>query len=604
MKADTRHQMSWGNRMRFAVRFLGITAVLVGAGAALFLSTLLPDWQSQTLLGSAGGDHGKRAMFGVLLLLISGLIAVFALVVEALSGVTGGASSRGAAGVTSFLQIALATGILGAINVYAFIHSCDLDLTRAKEFTLPANVAGELEKLQTDTTIVVLQQHKTFGRLSEKPDLYDYAAERKVVDKVQDTVEMFRKFGAQFKVVILDVEEQGYDKKLTELTEHNEPLRTAIQAAPENSIFFASDGKVQRMSFNEYYQLDKHLSKMANNTQGNLILYPQGIESLVKRITAIEEKRPRVAVAVTHPYLSTQKRSKGLESYTLTGLRKALTEYGFDVVDVVLKKNYRGELDGDPASLTAQEAKLNELQEKLDVKREEQKQETRLGERLARNRKKLDEVKDKPLADRLDTYLEVLSDLSRRKLMLPPDDRKDPAVQAQFEAYVLKRFGALEKEYNLDLADATESIQLLEAELAETLKQERAIEDRYLTDVKAKFTRLLDDCDMLIIPRHTIMSAPKGHVLPRNLHKIDKTQADIIKDFMKAGKPVMVCAGPLNTPNEGPAPRILTTSKRCSANVASSLASRQSCSTSKVSLIDRSVVRKMNYRIHPSMCRL
>src|SRR6185503_13994025 len=91
----------------------------------------------------------------------------------------------------------------------------------------------------------------------------------------------------------------------------------------------------------------------------------------------------------------------------------------------------------------------------------------------------------------------------------------------------------------------------IDRELQEIAKHERAFEDRYLTDHKAKLQRLLADCDMLIIPRMTIMNATTPAVLPRNLHKLDKTQIDVIKDFMKAGKPVLVCAGPINTPNDG-----------------------------------------------------
>ena len=34
-------------------------------------------------------------------------------------------------------------------------------------------------------------------------------------------------------------------------------LREAIDQAPENSIFIAGAGRVQQMSFNEFYQLDR-----------------------------------------------------------------------------------------------------------------------------------------------------------------------------------------------------------------------------------------------------------------------------------------------------------------------------------------------------------
>ena len=58
-----------------------------------------------------------------------------------------------------------------------------------------------------------MRRHKTSGQLNDKPDAYDYAAERKVVEKVQDVIDQFREFGPQFKVSVLDVEEEGYNQQ-------------------------------------------------------------------------------------------------------------------------------------------------------------------------------------------------------------------------------------------------------------------------------------------------------------------------------------------------------------------------------------------------------
>ncbi len=39
MKADSRHHMSFGSRMRFVLRLAGITGVLAALAGAIFLST-------------------------------------------------------------------------------------------------------------------------------------------------------------------------------------------------------------------------------------------------------------------------------------------------------------------------------------------------------------------------------------------------------------------------------------------------------------------------------------------------------------------------------------------------------------------------------------
>src|SRR5207248_7671623 len=124
-------------------------------------------------------------------------------------------------------------------------HPARYDWTRDRQFTLPVEIVAQLGKLNGETTIVVYQRHKTFGALTDKPDRYDYAAERKVVEKVKDLVEQFRELGPRFRVVVLDVEEEGFDDKLAQLTKDRPALRKAIDAAPENSLFFFSGGKVQ-----------------------------------------------------------------------------------------------------------------------------------------------------------------------------------------------------------------------------------------------------------------------------------------------------------------------------------------------------------------------
>src|SRR5262249_47458191 len=147
---------------------------------------------------------------------------------------------RSAFGLNAALQIILAVALLVGINLYAHSHYLRLDWTRNHAFTLPPEIQARLGQLQGETSIVVYQRHKTFGQLNDKPDAYDFPAERKVVEKINDLVEQFRELGPRFHVVTLDVEEEGFNQKLAKLTENCKDLREAIDSAAENSIFFSA----------------------------------------------------------------------------------------------------------------------------------------------------------------------------------------------------------------------------------------------------------------------------------------------------------------------------------------------------------------------------
>lgn len=538
-KIDTRQLLSFGVRMRMFVRFLGLTAVLAAGAGAIYLSSVLPDWKSDTLQRASKNDLGGTAFYGCLMLFGGALIALLAGVVEILASFRGGSSGHGSAGINSAVQVVLAAGLVIAINVYAFIHPSSFDTTSNSQFTLPKDIVADLQKLKSETTIVVLQQHKTYGQLAAKPDRYDYAAERKVVEKVLDTVELFRKFGPQFKVVVLDVEDENFHNKFDKVTKDRPVLRDAINAAPENSIFFWSEGKVQRMSFNEFYQLDKAESKKG---AGNLVLQPQGIDSLVKKITVVEEKRPKIGVAVCHEWLTTQV-TEGQEQYTLAGLRKALTDYGFDVVDIVLKRR------GQPVAFTYEETKLTRLEEELTIAKRKLSREKRFTDLLAKHRKRIDEVQSKDLLERIGTYEAALLEvIDPDEDPLTPEQRKNRALVERVERFVLANMEALEERQPKDEAKAEKEKEQAEKEIAEIQQQERALEDSYLTDVKPKLTRMLDECDLLILPRMTIINPTLPDWIPPQLHQLNDIQANVIRDFMRTGKPVMFCSGPINEP--------------------------------------------------------
>src|SRR6185437_5373801 len=183
------------------------------------------------------------------------------------------------------------------------------------------------------TTIVVLQKHRTFGATSEMRDTYVSASEAKVTEKVKDLVDEFREFGPRFNVVVLDTEQLGYDAQVAALTEKRPELKAAIDTAPENSILFAARNKVQRVGFNEFLQLDRTASRQANGGRGNLVLLPHGVETFARRILAVQERRPRVALAIIHGALGTE----GVEELTHAGLKTTLVEHGSDVTDIVLR---------------------------------------------------------------------------------------------------------------------------------------------------------------------------------------------------------------------------------------------------------------------------
>src|SRR5262249_58968313 len=116
-----------------------------------------------------------------------------------------------------------------------------------------------------------------------KPARYQSAAARKVVAKVEDLVEQFREFGSQFKVVVLDSQEENFDAQKQALPEE---LQKAIDKAPEDSIFFHANGKVQRLAFNDFYALDRVASEEG---QGNLVLRYYGVKPFADRVLNIDE---------------------------------------------------------------------------------------------------------------------------------------------------------------------------------------------------------------------------------------------------------------------------------------------------------------------------
>lgn len=550
----TQRRRRRGSWLMFGVRALGVlglfAALIGGFGArsttGFSFRALASDiWNKPADIGEWLFHVYDPVLRVSLWLLFGGLaVAAISLVLQLLGGLGRLAGRRNIVGVNAALQTALCLVLLIGVNWFSFDHYQRFDWTGKRfaslgwrpplessrqfpsKFTLPASVAADLQKLRSPTAVIVYQRHKTFGQLTDKPDAFDYAAERKVVEKVQDLVRLFREFGPQFHVEILDVEDEGYAQKLNSLTYKNPELAKAIEAAPENSIFFharrGNQEAVQRLSFNDFYQLDKSESKEKHN----LVLLPQGIESFARRVLAIEEKKPKIALCTIHEYLTTE----GIEDFSLAGVKKSLEQQGFDVVDVVLKKGWN---EGEPvaAAYTLGESQLERLEEDLaeydaivTVNRQELKAISAI----------LDKLKSNMTLDELNRELRPV--LRGQRMTQEARQRNIDALGPQVE--VLREFLQLQEK---ERAEIVKQLELIPG-------QERLAESRRITEVRTKFSKLLSDCDLVILPRMTLRNAVIGDRIPSRLYRLDEAQTGAIKDFMKAGKPVLALFGPGNEP--------------------------------------------------------
>ena len=109
-------------------------------------------------------------------------------------------------------------------------------------------------------------------------------------------------------------------------------------------------------------------------------------------------------------------------------------------------------------------------------------------------------------------------------------------------------FGSELSEINAQLAEAS-------TQYRDLLRNERAVENRRVTDVREKFGQTVADCDLLIVPRLTVLNLARGQVIPPSLFDLSKEQAEVVKEFIKGGKPVLFALGPTNVDQRGPAGR-------------------------------------------------
>lgn len=569
---DVRQEMTWGTRLRFLVRVLGLTGVLTAAAGGVLTATVFTHanaWTSDNLRGALHGDHGEFARNAVWILAIGAVAIALAAVTELIGLVVLAAGRRTVAGTTATVGVVAATALLVFVNAYSFSHYRRYDCTGDRQFTLPPRVAEELGKLRPDspTTVVVLQKHKTFGTNAETRDSYASAAEQKVAEKVRDLVDQFREFGGRFKVTVLDTESFKYQQELAELTAKAPELRAAIEAAPENSIFFHANKRVQRLGFDEFLQLDRTGSKESDGGRGNLVLRPQGVERFAQGVLAVqpgrpevaqfarrvlsgEERRPRVAVCVAHEWLATNA-TEGQAEYSAAGLRKALTDHGFEVTDVILKRF------GRPAAYTLAETRLERLEAELeDAETRIRANGVALGQ-VRGVRKALEEVASRPIDIRLEAYNQLLR-LARGRVWLDvlavyekwlASEKLSEKTEPEFRQELLAGLDRQAARIGGMTEAAEKDRQAAEAQVRGALKNERALQDRRVTDVKAKLTKLLADVDLLIIPRHTVVNATIGSGIPTELYPLSTDQVEVIKEFMKTGKPVLALLGPISNPD-------------------------------------------------------
>jgi hypothetical protein len=506
MKHDWLHRHFW-------LRVGGLTGCLVaGLGLILILAGFL--WA------------------GLVVVALGTAAAVAGLVVEIRAAMEISSSRRGFAGSFSAAQVLLATLVLVEINAFSFFYYHRFDLT-GHEFTIPADIRQQLSQLRGDTTIVVHLTHN-FGMLAGNIDDYDFAAEREVIERVQDLAEEFREFGPQFKVHVLDKKDKHYREKLDQLTADAPELSAAINHTSEDSVFVLAQHKVQTLGFQQIFQLDKRASASADGGRGNLVLNYQGERPFAVKVLNSDERKPRVAVCVVHPQLGTESSSEDL---TLAGLKRALAARGFETRDIILKTNFRqdratGRLTADPAVLTYDDTKYEQLEDAVSAS----------DDNIVAVR---DEIKQ--IDQTLKKFRNTKSLKKLRKEFFPDAEGELTEEDRQFN---IKRLEAMIRGRENYVKNEENKKKLIRAEQHKIDLPEMA-EQRRLVDLKAKLARKLADCDLIILPRMTIFNAARGQAIDNQIYQLDPAQVEAIKDFLKQGKPLLACFGPPTDPFGG-----------------------------------------------------
>lgn len=546
---DPRQAAAWVGLARFICRIAGLAGLLVAATGLVLAD---PSASPVAAAGKLVSDIASLGSPGAIVFLAGLALAVVAAIAEVAALASYAAGRRSTHWTLTTAQVGIAAAALVAFNIAAFRHPVRWDLTRAKTFTLPPELISELQGLEPGTTVVVYQMHRVFPGVAEKPDRFDLAAERKILEKVRDLVDLVRETsGRSLKVIELDVESENHERRLKELARDNPALGQAIDQAPESSIFFharrGGSGRelVQRLGFNEFLRLDK----VASEERENLVLLPQGLPPdaagpdlrgsfpFIRGLVSLEARKPRVGIGVIHEWLTT----KGTDVYGLAGLRKTLERNGFDVRDMVLKKLGRSPA---PVVSTFEESRLDRLESRLQIIAKG------FEQRANFVNKSLKTSEEFWAKSSLDAIAEVLS----KQFRLPADKAKRDEILNEFRKDQIAAIAEEKKQIEQADQRALELRKEIEAERA-SLDLETLAEQRRNTDLKGKMEQLLADCDVLLLPRPSLYDvvSDDDKNLPLWLHGLDREQVEAIKAFMKAGKPVLFCLGPSSErPGQGP----------------------------------------------------
>src|SRR5437763_1363119 len=323
MALKAKHFHPWLSRLHLFLRLVGLTglvaiavAVVLAQVQGLFGTDEL-SWREAlaavgdrlwaALQGEATGDVLARTT--VYVFLGGAAAALLWLLVEVLVMLRFAAARRSAFGANAVVQAGIAAALLVGINLYSYFHYVRVDCTRKGEFTLPSDVQEQFQRLRPEaaTTILVLLQPTKAVSTDNRDDHLASAAEKVVINKVRELADELRDFGPQFHVVVLDTREEDYPDKLEKVTKSRPGLARVLENAPPgNSIFFyappdqrtekdqpdngkvgekeAEGAHIQRLSFEDFYQLDRARSKKADNDRGNLVLLNKGIQPLARRI--------------------------------------------------------------------------------------------------------------------------------------------------------------------------------------------------------------------------------------------------------------------------------------------------------------------------------
>ncbi len=534
MKSDSRHGMSVGSVFRFAIRILGLTGLLALAVGAVFATVSWAAFdnstQAQTTIKAAlNNGLGATAFAAAVCVAIGGGVVILWLLTELVSGLLLMTGRKSAAGTNNTLQVVLALGLVVVVNAISFQHYSRSDATRDHRFTLAPELRDQLRKLdpKSPTTIVVLQMDKTSAAEPERSDALSSAAQAKIVEKVRDLVEEIREFGPQFDVRVLHTKDEEFAGKVAALTEDGAgnvdakkaKLKAAIETAPENSIFFYHDGRVQRLGFNQFYLLDK----TASRDEKNLVLIPQGKEAFVRKVLSVEARRPKIAVGVIHPWLST---NDDRDEFSAPGIRKSLELNGYEVVDLILKKGWDGESPLGPAASTIRESQLEETESQLQAANDD------VAEAEAQLQQ-LKLVRERTLKG----PLSELDRMFRRVVGRPIDEEADRKrlLDRLVDPNIAQR--------ETDLAEAKAKVTKLEPKFLEFTRDDSLMAARRDPNIKARLAATLADCDLLILSRLTVMSLSERRAIPAGLHNLAKEQAEVIKNYLASGKPAICCIG-------------------------------------------------------------